>query len=88
MSWFVYIIEANDKSLYTGITTDLERRFKQHLSGVGAKYFKGKVPVKIVYTELAVDRSAASIREAEIKKLKHSEKLHLIKSQPLSKLKR
>jgi len=79
MSWFVYIIEADDKTLYTGITTDLDRRFKQHKSGLGAKYFNGRQPVKIVYTELTDNRSAASIREASIKKLTRREKLELIK---------
>jgi len=78
MSWFVYIIEADDKTLYTGITTDLDRRFKQHASGSGAKYFKGRRPVKIVHTELADNRSAASVREAEIKKLTRCKKLELI----------
>ena len=80
MSWFVYIIEASNKTLYTGITTDLERRFKQHASGTGAKYFKGRTPVKIVYTENAADRSVASIREAKIKKLTRFEKQTLIKA--------
>ncbi|ORU92605.1 MAG: endonuclease [Cycloclasticus sp. symbiont of Poecilosclerida sp. N] len=77
MSWFVYIIEASDNSLYTGITTDLDRRFKQHASGVGAKYFKSRDPIKFVYTEAADNRSRASIREAEIKKLTHAKKLQL-----------
>jgi len=78
MSWFVYIIEADDHTLYTGITTDLERRFKQHASGSGAKYFKGRRPMKIVHTELSDNRSTASAREAEIKKLTRRKKLELI----------
>jgi len=78
MSWFVYIIEADDNTLYTGITTDLERRFKQHTSGSGAKYFKGRRPMKIVHTELSDNRSTASVREAEIKKLTRVKKLELI----------
>jgi len=79
MSWFVYIIESDDKTLYTGITTNLDRRFKQHESGSGAKYFKGRKPIKFVHTELSDNRSTASIREAEIKKLTRREKLALIK---------
>ncbi|MFT6625179.1 MAG: putative endonuclease [Cycloclasticus sp.] len=79
MSWYVYIIEASDNTLYTGITTDLERRFKQHLAGTGAKYFKGRTPESFVYTEGEHDRSSASIREAVIKKLTRREKLQLIK---------
>ncbi|MEH6503107.1 MAG: GIY-YIG nuclease family protein [Cycloclasticus sp.] len=79
MSWYVYIIEASDDTLYTGITTDLDRRFKQHLTGTGAKYFKGRTPQRFVYTEGEHDRSSASIREAAIKKLTRQEKLQLIK---------
>jgi putative endonuclease len=78
MNWFVYIIEASDGSLYTGITTDLDKRFAQHLSGKGAKYFKGRAPVKMVYTEADHDRSSASIREAAIKKLTRHQKQQLI----------
>jgi putative endonuclease len=78
MSWFVYVIEASDNSLYTGITTDLERRFQQHLNGSGAKYFYGRKPIKIVYTESYENRSNASVREAAIKKLSRSQKEKLI----------
>ncbi|MEW4981899.1 MAG: GIY-YIG nuclease family protein [Cycloclasticus sp.] len=78
MSWFVYIIEASDNSLYTGITTDLERRFQQHSCGTGAKYFNGRSPVKFVYTEVADNRSRASVREAQIKKLTRAQKQQLI----------
>tara|TARA_R110002096_G_scaffold194356_3_gene376476 strand:+ start:17260 stop:17502 length:243 start_codon:yes stop_codon:yes gene_type:complete len=79
MSWFVYIIESDDDSLYTGITTDLDRRFAQHLNGTGAKYFNARTPVQFVYTEQLSDRSTASIREAKIKKMTRQQKLHLIK---------
>ena len=75
MSWFVYIIEASDSSLYTGITTD----FQQHATGQGAKYFKGRRPVKFVYSEKVDNRSRASIREASIKKLTRLQKLQLIR---------
>lgn len=80
MTWFVYIIEASDGSLYTGITTDVERRFAQHLSGTGAKYFRGRSPVKVVYTEADHDRGSASVREAAIKKLTREQKQQLIVS--------
>jgi len=79
MSWFVYIIEASDSSLYTGITTDLDRRFQQHATGQGAKYFKGRRPVKFVYSEKVDNRSRASIREASIKKLTRLQKLQLMR---------
>jgi len=78
MRWFVYIIEANDNSLYTGITTDLQRRFDQHASGQGAKFFKGRRPVRFVYYENADNRRSASIREAAIKKLTRRQKQQLI----------
>ncbi|MFT6491305.1 MAG: putative endonuclease [Porticoccus sp.] len=78
--WVVYMIEASDGSLYTGITTDITRRFRAHLAGKsGARYFhRGRQPVRVVYTEGAGNRSAASKREAAIKKLPRSEKLQLI----------
>ncbi len=77
-NWQVYIILCSDKTLYTGITTDVERRFAQHRDGTGAKYFRGRTPQKLVYLEPGHDRSRASQREAEIKKMTRSEKLQLI----------
>jgi len=74
LNWFVYIIEASDNTYYTGITTDLERRFQQHLTGKGAKFFRGRKPVKFVYTENNHDRSSASSRESQIKALTRKEK--------------
>lgn len=77
--WFVYMIEATDRSLYTGITTDVERRFSQHQSGrAGAKYFRGRSPERVVYIEGGHNRSTASIREAQIKKLPRERKLALV----------
>nr|WP_320049162.1 GIY-YIG nuclease family protein [uncultured Desulfuromonas sp.] len=76
-NWQVYIIRCSDNSLYTGITTDLERRFAQHASGCGARYFRGHKPVEIVYHESGHSRSSASRREAAIKKLKTTEKWQL-----------
>lgn len=77
-NWIVYIIQASDNSYYTGITTDLERRWLQHSSNKGAKYFRGRSPVKIVYREEGFNRSTASIREAAIKKLSRKKKLQLV----------
>ncbi|MEW5008393.1 MAG: GIY-YIG nuclease family protein [Cycloclasticus sp.] len=74
----MYIIEASDNSLYTGISTDLERRFQQHLNGTGAKYFNGRRPLRFVFTEANHTRSSASVREAQIKKLSRLAKLALI----------
>ena len=79
MSYFVYILECNDGTLYTGISTDVTRRVDEHNnSDKGAKYTKIRRPVKLVYSETQDDRSSASKREYAIKKLKRSEKLELI----------
>ncbi len=77
-NWLVYMIRCRDNSLYTGITTDLERRFAQHAGGRGARYFRGHEPVEIVYQESGHSRSSASRREAAIKKLKTAEKWQLV----------
>ncbi|ESS74114.1 excinuclease ABC C subunit domain-containing protein [Methyloglobulus morosus KoM1] len=79
--WVVYMILCSDNSLYTGITTDLPRRFRQHCNAKGAKYFRGRQPIKVVYAEDGHNRSAASKREFAIKKLKPSEKILLIASE-------
>ena len=77
--WFVYIIEASDGSLYTGVTTDVKRRFAEHCGPhKGARFFRGRKPLKVVYTENHPDRSSALQREAVIKKLTRVLKLELI----------
>jgi len=79
MSYFVYILECSDKTLYTGIATDVERRLDEHNnSDKGAKYTKIRRPLKLVYSEESQDRSSASKREYEIKKLSREKKLELI----------
>ena len=85
--WSLYIIKASDASFYTGITTDVERRFDEHrLGDRGAKYFHGRNPVAVVYREDGHSRSSASRREAEIKKLSRREKESLIARQQRSEL--
>jgi putative endonuclease len=77
--YIVYILECADTTLYTGITTDIEKRLKEHNeSPKGAKYTRVRRPVKLVYTEVAEDRSAASKREYEIKKLTRAQKLKIL----------
>ena len=77
--YFVYIVECNDGTLYTGITTDVQRRVGEHnTSAKGAKYTKLRRPVHVVYEEKQDNRSLASKREYEIKKLTREEKLRLI----------
>ncbi|WP_419768830.1 GIY-YIG nuclease family protein [Arcobacter sp.] len=79
MSYFVYILECCDGSLYTGITTDVTKRLDEHnYSDKGAKYTKARRPVKLLYEESSSDRSSASKREYAIKKLTRIKKLQLI----------
>lgn len=85
MAWTVYIIEASDTSLYTGISTDVERRWQQHLTGkAGAKFFRGRKPVRLLYQEAAANRSEASRREVQIKRLNRTEKWRLIQTAPFT----
>jgi len=80
--WFVYIIEADNGNLYTGITTDLERRFTEHQTKQGgARFFHTSAAKKMVFHESHPDRSTASKRESAIKKLSRKEKIELIKQQ-------
>jgi len=78
MDWQVYIILCTDNSLYTGITNDLARRLGQHGGKQGAKYFRGRQPLRVVYLEAGHSRGSASRREAAIKKLTRAGKLRLI----------
>jgi len=76
--WWVYMILCSDNTYYTGITTDLDRRFNQHKTGKGAKYFYGRQPVEFVFQENGHDRSSASQREAAIKSLTRQQKIALL----------
>jgi putative endonuclease len=75
---FVYIVKCSDGTFYTGYTVDIKRRIKEHNSGVGAKYTRGRTPVKLIYKESFSSRSNAQKREYEIKQLSRSEKEELI----------
>ena|SRR5690606_7495768 len=88
LCWFVYIILTNQHSLYTGITTNLQRRFQEHLdiadgkaNAKGAKFFRTARPLQIVHSEIFENRSLASQREAEIKALNKTEKQKLLQNQ-------
>jgi putative endonuclease len=74
----VYILLCEDTSLYTGIATDVRRRFAEHLAGTGAKYTRSHPPKKIVYQQKFKTRNQALKREAEIKNLTRKEKLALL----------
>lgn len=77
---FVYIIECSDRSLYTGYTNDVQLRFQKHQEGKGAKYTRGRGPLKLVYTEEFAEKTEAMQREYAIKRLSRKEKLALIKA--------
>lgn len=77
--WFVYMIFTSDGQVYTGITTDMRRRWQQHSAGkAGARYFRGRKPQQLCYLEDGHNRTSASRREYAIKTLSASDKRHLI----------
>ena len=77
--YYLYILQCRDKTLYTGITTDLKRRLEEHNSSdKGAKYTRGRRPVVLVFSKKYKNRSEASKAEREMKKLNRKEKLKLI----------
>ena len=78
MSYYVYILQCNDGTLYTGYTDDPQRRLAVHNSGKGAKYTRARLPVELVYHEELADKSSALKREIEIKKMTRLQKLKLL----------
>ncbi|HEY6837459.1 MAG TPA: GIY-YIG nuclease family protein [Geobacteraceae bacterium] len=84
-NWQVYLIECSDGTLYTGITTDIDRRLYQHAHGEGAKYFRGRRPQRLMYLEGGHSRSSAGKREIEIKRLTRADKWSLLAS-PINEL--
>ncbi len=77
--YYLYILKCSDKTLYTGITTDLVRRLKEHNSlKLGAKYTRARRPVKLVYSKKFRNRSTASKAEAKLKNMTRTEKLNII----------
>ena len=77
MAWYVYIIESTAQTLYTGVTTDVARRFEEHRTGRGAKYFRVHAPKEIVFVERKRSRATAQARERAIKKLSSLKKREL-----------
>ena len=78
--YYLYLLTCVDGSLYTGITTNLARRVKEHnSSALGARYTRGRRPVKLVYSKKFSTRSAALVAEAQVKKLSRQQKLDMIK---------
>ena len=78
MNWLIYMLECSDNSIYTGITNNLEERLKKHESGNGAKYLRGRLPIKLIHKEVFISRSEATKREILIKKMSKKEKEKLI----------
>ncbi len=77
--WQVYIIQTESGKLYTGITTDINRRLKEHKKNKGAKYFRLEAPQEVVFTENHKNRAEATKREIEIKRFSRNKKMELIK---------
>lgn len=75
---YIYIVECNDKTLYTGYTNNLEKRIKVHNEKKGAKYTRGRTPVSLKYWEEFDSKSDAMKRESEIKEMRKKKKLELI----------
>ena len=78
-NWWVYLLRCADGSLYTGITTDLKRRCRQHNAGTASRYTRSRRPIRLVYREAHANRSQASKREAAIKSLSRRQKESLIR---------
>ena len=78
--WVCYLLQCADETLYCGITNDLPKRLLAHNAGTGAKYTRGRLPVRLVYQESCEDKSAALKRERQIKRLSRAAKMTLIKS--------
>jgi predicted GIY-YIG superfamily endonuclease len=77
--WSVYILQCGDKTLYTGISNDVSKRIAQHRAGIGARYTRGRLPVRLLYKETYADKSRALKREYAIKRLGRKEKIKLTK---------
>jgi putative endonuclease len=75
--WIVYMLECADKTLYTGITNNLDRRLAEHAAGTGARYTRGRGPFRLVYRETCQNRAEASRRETMIKLLDRTQKRQL-----------
>ncbi len=78
MGWVVYMLRCRTGQLYTGCTTDLERRLREHNSGTGSRFTRSRLPVTVVYKEESANRSEALRREHAIKAMRRPEKLRLV----------
>jgi len=78
LGWLVYVLRCRTGELYTGCTTDIQRRVREHNSGTGSKFTRSRLPVTLVYKEVLGSRSAALRRERVIKAMRRSDKLLLV----------
>ena len=79
--WYLYILRCGDGTLYTGITTDVERRLEAHRQGRGAKYTRGRGPLELVHWEECGTHSEALTREAAVKRLSRGKKEQFLKGE-------
>lgn len=84
-AWLLYILKCNDNTLYTGITNDLARRFKQHNAGRASRYTRSRLPVELLYKERCQGKSNALKKEFRIKALSRKEKEKYIKEKIISR---
>ena len=77
--YYLYILKCADKSFYTGIAKDLDKRIEKHRTGKGSKYVYSRLPVDLIYTENFADKSGALKREMEIKSWKREKKIEILK---------
>ena len=75
LAWVLYLLECENGSYYAGITTDLERRFAEHVFGIGARYTRANPPLRVIAVKEFADRSGASRAEAALKKLPRAAKV-------------
>jgi putative endonuclease len=83
MGWCLYLLECKGGAYYAGITNNLEARFSAHKEGRGARYTRANPPLRILATKPYADRSAASIAEAQLKRIPRDEKLGFFSEKPI-----
>ncbi len=76
--WFVYVLECDDGSFYTGISNNVEKRFSDHVNGKGGHYTRSHKPIKIIYSEKLASRSQALKKEAQIKSWSRKKKIKFL----------
>ncbi len=78
--WWLYVLACRDGTLYTGVTTDVARRFKQHVAGKASRYTRSRLPVTLIHQERCADRSSALKKEHALKSLPRAQKEEYLKA--------